>query len=480
MAEPAPAPDRPDGETAAPSPPEPVAPTPPAMTDLRIAARAERGEGLIDLSRSEPLPIPVADACAERAQAELMRARLYSPPGGLMPAREAVARHMSAATGLELGADRVAITAGAMQGISISLRALVEPGAEVLVPVPYFHAHPKQVAMLGATPRFVDTRPLQGVLTPEAVERELTPRTRALLLCNPSNPAGVVLSRAQLAAILAVLPAHVAVIADEVYADFTYAGEFTSMLAVAAAERAAGGEPGAAGGRRDAAGGREPGTGRSALGAADGREVVVVNTASKTAAMPGWRVGSAVGTPGLAPRLATAAATMNGAPSTPGQLAYAAWLDAPPELDRMAPYRPRLREVLEALAAAGLSVREPQGTYYVWATAPTAGPPADAAHAPAAAPGAAPRASGRTPSIADPPRSENGAVSATFGSTERVLAIAREAGVLVWPGVLFGDGESVRVSLSVPRRDLRKGVSRLTDPWREVRSRDIPISRPGG
>jgi len=385
---------------------QPLEPVPPAMTELRLAARAACPDGLIDLSRSEPLPIPVADACAERVQEEFMRARLYSPPVGLLLAREAVARYASAATGLDIGADRVAITAGAMQGISISLRALVKPGAEVLVPVPYFHAHPKQVAMLGASPRFVDTRPRQGVLTPDAVERELTSRTGALLLCNPANPAGVVLGREQLEAILAVLPPDVAVIGDEVYAEYLYDGRFTSVLEVAE---------------------REGGV----------REVVAVNTASKTAGMPGWRVGSAVGTPGLAARLAQAAATMNGAPSTPGQLAYATWLDSPPKLDRMAPYRPRARETIEALEGAGLSVRPPQGSYYVWATADT-----------------------------------------EIGSPERVLDAARATGALVWPGALFGDAQSVRISLSVPRRDLREGVTKLTDSWREVRLRDIPVSRP--
>jgi aspartate/methionine/tyrosine aminotransferase len=389
-----------------------VEPTPPAMTELRLAARAACPEGLIDLSRSEPLPVPIADACAARVEEGFMRARLYSPPGGLKPAREAVARYVSAATGLEIGADRVAITAGAMQGISISLRALVEPGSEVLVPVPYFHAHPKQVAMLGSIPRLVDTRPERGVLTAEAVERELGPRTRALLLCNPANPAGVVLDREQLERIVAVLPPEVAVIGDEVYAEYLYDGSFASLLEVVAAEGA-------------------------------GREVVVVNTASKTAGMPGWRVGSAVGSPGLAPRIAQAAATMSGAPSTPAQLAYAAWLDEPPELDRMAPYRPRLRDALDALESAGFAARRPEGTYYVWATAGAA----DAGSA------------------------------AGIGSAERVLELARASGVFVWPGVLFGDPESVRISLSVPRRDLREGVTRLTDSWREVRLRDVPTTR---
>jgi aspartate/methionine/tyrosine aminotransferase len=386
-----------------------VKPVPAAMTEIRLAARAACPDGLIDLSRSEPLPIPISDACAARVQEEFMRARLYSPPGGLSVAREAVARYMSGRTGLDLGADRVTISAGAMQGISISLRALVEPGSEVLVPVPYFHAHPKQVSMLAARPRFVDVRESGGVVTAEAIERALTPETSALLLCNPANPAGVALSADELRAVLAVLPRDVTVIGDEVYAEYMYDRPFTSLLEIAAEEDA-------------------------------GREVVVVNTASKTAGMPGWRVGSVVGTPGLAPRIGQAAATLSGAPSTPGQLAYAAWLDEPPELDRMAPYRPRLREAIELLEAAGLTVRPPDGTYYVW--------------------------------VRDAERE--------IGSPEAVLDVARATGVLVWPGALFGDPRSVRVSLSVPRRDLRQGLEGVTDSWREVRPHDISVSRPGG
>jgi aspartate/methionine/tyrosine aminotransferase len=387
-------------------------PVPPAMTELRLAARAALPEGLLDLSRSEPLPIPLSDDCAARIAEQFMRARQYSPAAGLMPVREAAARYASGRTGLEVDASDVAITAGAMAGLAVALRTLIEPGDEVLIPVPYFHSYPKQAAMLGGVPRLVDTRPSRGELTPHAVERELGPRTRALLLCNPANPAGVVLDRERLAAILAVLPPDVAVIADEVYAEYVYGADFVSALAVAADEDA-------------------------------GREVVALDTASKTAAMPGWRVGTAVSTPGLTPRLAQAAATLTGAPNTLAQLAFAAWLDDPPRLDRMAPYRPRLRDVLEPLTDAGLTVRPPDGSYYVWATA----------------------------------SGEEHPDAPALGSADTALELARRAGVLVWPGILFGDLRSVRISLGVPRRELRDGVRRLTDSWREVREGDVPSSR---
>jgi aspartate/methionine/tyrosine aminotransferase len=385
---------------------------PPAMAELRRAARAAAPDGLLDLSRSEPLPIPLSDACAERVASEFARARQYSPSAGLMPARAAAARYASARTGIEVDREDVTLTAGAMAGLAVALRALVGPGDEVLVPVPYFHSYPGQVAMLGGVPRLVDARPHRGELTPEAVERELTPRTRALLLCNPANPAGVALDRERIAAILAVLPPSVAVIADEVYAEYLYDGGFASALAVVAEEDA-------------------------------GRAAVALDTASKTAAMPCWHIGTAVATSRLAPRLAHAAATLSGAPNTLAQVAFAAWLDDPPQLDRMAPYRPRLRDVLEALEQGGLDVRAPDGSYYVWATDPAE----EDGHRPA------------------------------LGSADTALELARRAGVLAWPGILFGDLRSVRISLSVPRGELRDGVTRLADSWREVREGDVPISR---
>jgi aspartate aminotransferase len=423
------------------------------MTELRRAVRAAGIEGLVDLSRSEPLPVPVPDACAARVAAEFGRARQYSPPGGLMPVREAAARYASARSGLAIEAADVTITAGAMAGLAVALRALIEPGDEVLVPVPYFHSYPKQVAMLGGVPRFVDARPLQGELTPEAVEREIGPRTRALLLCNPGNPSGVLLDRERIAAILAALPPSVAVVADEVYAEYLYRDAGAALQEPGDVDVPAKYSPE----RRHR---HEPRFSGALTAAADedaGRDVVALDTASKTAAMPGWRVGTAIASsPELAARLAQAAATLSGAPNTLAQVAFGAWLDDPPQLDRMAPYRPRLRDVLDVLSAAGLTVRPPDGSYYVWATDGLDGAAHDGGS------GSADRR-----------------VATAFGSADTALELARRSGVLVWPGILFGDSRSVRISLSVPRRELRDGAIRFTDSWREVREGDIPISRSG-
>lgn len=365
-------------------------PPPTAMRDIRAAARAAWPDGFVDLSRSEPLAIAPSATCAARVQEEFLRAQVYSPPAGLGVLRGAIARDTSAVAGVTIDEERVTATCGATGGLALVL-AVLGRGTEVLVPSPYYQAYPKQVALFGGDCRFIDTSADGGVLTADAVRRALKPTTGALLLCNPSNPAGVVLSRAQLAEIVAVLPPSVAIIADEVYRDYLYEGTFTSVLEVAAEEKS-------------------------------GREVVVLTSASKTAGMPGWRVGGAVSSAELARKLAKAAAVLAGPPSTPAQIAFAAWLDDPPKADRMAPYRTRLRDASAALASAGVKMWTPQAGYYVWA---------------------APLRDG-------------------IGSPANVLALARETGVLVGPGQLFGDERGVRISLSVPRRDLTEGLQKLT------------------
>ncbi len=368
------------------------------MSEIRAIARAARPDGLLDLSRSEPLPIAVPAACAARMQEEFSRARHYSPPGGLAVLREAIARRLSAATGASITAEQTIATAGATAGIAMALRALVPPGAEVLIPTPHYSAHPQQVLAAGARPRWVATS--QGAPTPEALLREIGPDTGALLLVNPANPTGAVLQREALREILRALPPRVAVIGDEVYAEYLYRDPFTSVFPLVMEEDA-------------------------------GRKVVVVQSASKSAAMPGWRVGSAVTRPVLAPELARAASALAGPPSTPAQVAYATWLEAPPRVDRMAPYRPRLRDALPILEER-FSVVPPQGTYYLWASS-----------------------------------------SEEIGSIERVLAIAAASGVLVAPGILYGDAKSVRISLSVPRQELLEGLTRLTEA-----ARDLSFPRP--
>ena len=127
----------------------------------------------------------------------------------------------------------------------------------------------------------------------------------------------------------------------------------------------------------------------------------------------------------------------------------------------MAPYRPRLRDVLDTLADTGLTVRPPDGSYYVWATA-----------------GDDDSRSGDDGHDGSDARrtAEEGVATHTFGSAETALELARRTGVLVWPGFLFGDARSVRISLGVPRRELRDGVRRWTDSWREVREGDVPSS----
>ncbi len=136
--------------------------------------------------------------------------------------------------------------------------------------------------------------------------------------------------------------------------------------------------------------------------------------------MPGWRVGALIASSPLAPELTRIASALTGPPATASQLAYAAWLEAPPAFGRMAPYRARLGDLRAALAESPLTPIEPEAGYYVFAHA-------------------------RSP----------------IGSFESVLALALASGVLVAPGSAFGDPFGVRISLSVGRPALKEGLPRL-------------------
>lgn len=161
------------------------------------------------------LPPHVVDAVA----AVLGRPMNAPPPRGLLALREAVAGELARTAGRTVDPEtEVLVTNGAMHGLGVCFRSLVQPGDEVIVPTPcFFFAGPIHAA--GATPVYVHGSAADGWRwDPEAVERSIGPRTQAVLLCNPGNPTGTVPSRDEVAAIVAVAETHgLLVVTDEAY-----------------------------------------------------------------------------------------------------------------------------------------------------------------------------------------------------------------------------------------------------------------------
>ena len=156
------------------------------------------------------------------------RKTVYGPNAGLLKLRESIGRYVERHAGVRYDpAGEILVTVGGSEAIDLAIRALAEPGDEVLIPQPSFVCYEPLTRMAGATPVPVVTRAEDGFrLTPEALRAAVTPRTKLLILPFPNNPTGGVMRRQHLEAVAAVLrDTDVMVLSDEIYGELTYGGE---------------------------------------------------------------------------------------------------------------------------------------------------------------------------------------------------------------------------------------------------------------
>ena len=218
-----------------------------------------RGENVIVLSVGDP-DFATPQAITDAAMTALKNGDThYTTVAGRLELRKAIAAHQSRRTGLALHEDHVLIVAGAQNGLFSAAQCLFDPGDEVIVPEPAYLTYE---ATIGATGARMVRAPAKrdGSFRPdlEALEAAVTPRTRGIMLANPGNPTGIVLTRAELEGIAAVAMKHdLWVICDEVYAELVFDGAFVSIASL----------PGMA------------------------ERTVTVGSLSKSHAMTGWRIG---------------------------------------------------------------------------------------------------------------------------------------------------------------------------------------------
>jgi aspartate aminotransferase len=264
----------------------------------------------------------------------------YTAVTGIAPLKQAICARTAETRGWSPKPSNVTVSVGAKHALFNLALTLYEPGDEVVIPAPYWVSYPEQVKLCGANPVFVDTTEEAGFkMTPQAFEKALSPRTKAIILCSPSNPTGSAYSGDELQALVEVWKKTDAwLIVDEIYADLVYGG-FKHVSAAKLAE-----------GARD--------------------RVVVVDGVSKTYAMTGWRIGWS-----LAPeRLAKALDTVQGQSTTNAtavaQHAAVAALTGPQgEVEKMrAAFEKRRDAMVEALRSIpGVRCRVPEGAFYAFA-----------------------------------------------------------------------------------------------------------------
>ena len=184
----------------------------------------------------------------------------YSPVPGYAELRQSIARKLERENQLHYQPSEILVSNGAKQSVCNTVMALVNPGDEVIIPTPYWVSYPQMVLLAGGEPVFVEARFDQNFkITPEQLEAAITPKTRMLILCSPSNPTGSVYSKAELEGLANVIKKHddLFVLADEIYEHINYVGHHESIAQFEGMKERA----------------------------------IIVNGVSKAYAMTGWRIG---------------------------------------------------------------------------------------------------------------------------------------------------------------------------------------------
>jgi aspartate aminotransferase len=310
-----------------------------AMRMVAMKLRAE-GRDILAVSSGEPdFPTPEHICAAAHAAIDAGETR-YTETVGTPALRRAVAAKFLRDQGLEYGLDEIIVSTGGKQVIFNALLATLDDGDEVIIPAPCWASYPDMVKLAGGAPVVLPCGANQGFrLRPEQLEAAITPRTKWLILNNPSNPTGVAYHAPMLQALAAVLERHpqVWVLTDDIYEKLIYDDfPFASVVQAAPALR---------------------------------ERTVTMNGCSKSYAMTGWRIGFAGAPKAMIKALDKLQSQSTSNASSISQAAAIAALSGPQdcvEAMRQAYARRRAMVVPMLNAAPGLHCHAPQGTFYVF------------------------------------------------------------------------------------------------------------------
>ena len=308
-----------------------------AMSQKSSEMKAQ-GVDVINLSVGEPdfhTPDHIKEAAKKAIDENYSR---YSPVAGYASLREAVVRKLKRENGLEYTPAQISVSNGAKQGVCNTVMAMVNPGDEVIIPAPYWVSYPQMAKLAGGTPVIVNTGFAQNFkMKPEQLEAAITPRTRLLILCSPSNPTGSVYSKEELKALADVILSHegVYVLADEIYEHINYTGRHESIAQFAGMQERA----------------------------------IIVNGVSKAYAMTGWRIGYIAAPEWIVKGCNKLQGQYTSGPCSVSQKAAEAAYDSDQDcVEEMRLAFERRRNLIVSLAKdiPGLEVNCPQGAFYLF------------------------------------------------------------------------------------------------------------------
>ncbi|CAM4471910.1 aminotransferase class I/II-fold pyridoxal phosphate-dependent enzyme [Paenibacillus typhae] len=298
---------------------------------------AAGSKDIISLGVGEPdfkTPWHVREACVYSLERGFTG---YTSNAGMPELREGIANYLHSRFAVTYNpANQIIATVGGSEAIDLALRALISPGDEILIPEPCYISYSPITSIGGGIPVGIETFGENNFkLTAADLEAKITPRSKILILCYPSNPTGAIMTREDWEPIARVVEKHdLIVISDEIYAELTYGSNHVSFP--------------------------------SLPGMMD--RTILVSGFSKAFAMTGWRMGYACGHPDLiSAMLKIHQYTVMCAPSMGQVAALEALTNGMEEKDRMTDsYNQRRRLIVKGLRDAGLDCHEPQGAFYAF------------------------------------------------------------------------------------------------------------------
>jgi aspartate aminotransferase len=310
-----------------------------AVTDKARELKAA-GRDVIGLGAGEP-DFDTPDNIKEAAIKAIRDGKTkYTAVDGIPELKAAIVAKFKRENHLDYRPDEISVGTGGKQVLFNALMATLNPGDEVVVPAPYWVSYPEIVALAGATPVCIETSMESGFkLTPAALDKAITPKTKWLILNSPANPSGAAYTRAEMKGLTDVLMkhSHVWVLTDDIYEHLTYDGfVFTTPAEV------------------------EPGLFERTL---------TLNGMSKAYCMTGWRLGYAGGPKMLIKAMATLQSQSTTNPSSISQWAGVEALNGPQDFisRNAAAFRERRDLVVSMLnQAKGLKCPNPEGAFYVF------------------------------------------------------------------------------------------------------------------
>ncbi len=374
-----------------------------AMSQKSSEMKAQ-GIDVINMSVGEPdfnTPNNIKEAAHEAIDNNYSR---YSPVPGYPELRKAISEKLARENQLSYSPAEILVSNGAKQSVCNTVMALVNPGEEVIIPTPYWVSYPQMALLAGGTPVYINAGFEQNFkITPQQLEAAITPKTKLLILCSPSNPTGSVYSREELQGLAEVILRHedMYVVADEIYEHINYVGRHESIAQFEGMKE----------------------------------RTIIVNGVSKAYAMTGWRIGYIAAPEWIVKGCNKLQGQYTSGPCSVSQkAAEAAYVQSQECVEDMRKAFERRRNLIVELAKdiPGLEVNKPEGAFYLF-----------------------PKCSnfyGKT----DGKRTIN-------SSSDLAMYLLEEGHVATVGGDAFGDPECIRMSYATSDDNIKEAMRRIKE-----------------